>query len=426
MTKIALTGPVGLELLTAAFRDAGYDVMPPDGSLESFRPDLVYDVTSHDKALADEVPGFFDARFKTLAASPYSLQGMKAIVEEASWQRAARLGKVLAVDGDETLWRGILTEDGPQGLVPCRIFQAGLKRLAQEGVALVLLSKNNRDELLAYLAAQATGDGSLLSPDDFVAFGVNWAPKAGNLVEAVRALSVGLESVVFLDDNAHERAQMAAHLPEVACAPWTGWRQQAADDAAFQTEQKQLLRRLREYFFSASGETAEDFLRTRDYRANEARALSAHAFRTHDDYLRSLGLWVVPSEANAGDLDRLVQMAGKTNQFNATTRRLGRADFESLMASPDVRLFVFRAGDAFGAQGLVCYVVVDVRAKRITDFVMSCRAMGRTLENFALRYAEREVGAPLEIDFKPTAKNAPFAEFWRTRGTATFFEERRA
>ena len=136
-------------------------------------------------------------------------------------------------------------------------------------------------------------------------------------------------------------------------------------------------------------------------------------FATRDEYLESLGLWVEPSEAAEGDLDRLAQMAGKTNQFNATTIRRTRDDFARLIAAgrEKFRVFVFRAGDRFGAQGLVCYVVVDVVSRRITDFVMSCRAMGRTLEHFALGHVEREMGFRPAIDFALTAKNAPFAAF---------------
>ncbi len=421
MTKIALTGPVGLELLATAFRDAGYDVMSPSASLDAFKPDFVYDVTSHDAVLAKEVAGFFDPRFEKLAASPYSREGMNAIVEEAAWFERSRPKKVLAVDGDETLWRGILTEDGPDSLVPCRVFQAGLKHLAKEGVALVLLSKNNEDELLAYLDSRR--DDALLSRDDFASWHVNWAPKAGNLISVCHDLNVNVGDVVFLDDNAHERAQMDAHLPPVAVAPWAGWRH-SADDASFESEQRQLLRRLQEYFFSDRARTEEDFLRTRDYHANRERAAAACRCACREDYLASLGLWVEPSEATAADLDRLAQMAAKTNQFNATTRRRSREEFAALLADETKRVFVFRAGDVFGAQGLVCYVVVDVEKKRITDFVMSCRAMGRTLENFALAHVERAVGSPLAIDFTPTAKNAPFAEFLKTRSAATFFKER--
>ena len=405
--KVALTGDTALEVVVSYFRDAGYDVMPQDVPLDAFRPDFVYDVTSRDDALSAEVPGYFDPRMEALSGCKYSVEGIRAIVDEFSWTVcAAHAGgaarKVLAVDADNTLWTGILSEDGADALVPCREFQEGLARLRDDGVVLALVSKNDPLE----------GSGAPVDLSLFSARRVNWSPKAGNVLEICAELGLSDDSVVFVDDNPHERAQMAAHLPSVAVAPWRGWTVDA-DGNVPAREQRQLVRRLREYFFSGSGTTEEDRLRYGDYVAQSRRAEAALTHATREDYLDSLELTVSPSEASEADIDRLAQMAGKTNQFNATTIRRSKDDFRRLIAEgPDrTRIFVFRAGDRFGAQGLVCYVVVDVAAKRITDFVMSCRAMGRTLEHFALGYVERALGCGLAVDFVPTAKNKPFAEF---------------
>lgn len=160
---------------------------------------------------------------------------------------------------------------------------------------------------------------------------MTWSPKAGSVLELCRELNLGVESVVFLDDNPHERAQMAAHLPSVTVAPWTG------------TPSRQTVRRLREYFFSDMGRTEEDRLRAASYQARSVAQVAD--FATVGDYLESLGLHVAPSLAEEGDLDRLAQMAGKTNQFNATTFRRPRAEFAALLQDPYKRVFVFRAGD---------------------------------------------------------------------------------
>jgi len=382
--RVSLTGAVALELIAPYFREAGFDVAPQDARLEEFRPDFVYDVTSHADVLSKEVPGFYDRRMEKLSGCPYSLDGIRAIVDEFTWETLRSQRKVLAVDADNTLWRGILSEDGPDALVPFTEFQEGLRRLRDDGVVLVLLSKNDPFEL-----------------DWFTLCKVNWAPKAGNLIEACRELNLGTDSVVFVDDNPYERAQMAAHLPEVAVAPFP-------DDL---THPQQFLRRLREYFFSGAGQTEEDRLRAADY-ARRARA-SFPAGASRADNLDSLGLWVKPALAAEADLDRLAQMAGKTNQFNSTTIRRTREEFAEMLADQDKRVFAFRAGDRFGEQGLVCYVVVDVPSRRITDFVMSCRAMGRTLEHFAYGHVCGQLGFVPAVDFIPTAKNAPFAAFLR-------------
>jgi len=390
--KLVLTGPVQLELMAPYFRAAGYDVAPPDASPAAFGPDYIYDVTSHDAVLSDEVPGFRDARLEKLSGCPYSLDGIRAIVEEFEWERLRSPRKVLAVDADNTLWKGILSEDGPAALVPFAEFQAGLKALAAEGVVLVLLSKNDAIPLVP--------GPYLLIPDSFANAKVNWAPKAGNLIEACRELNLGTDAVVFVDDNPHERAQMAAHLPEVAVAPFP----------ADLTQPKQFLRRLKEYFFAGAGATAEDRLRARDYRANALR----EAYLGNGGYLDALELRVTPSVATEADLERLAQMAGKTNQFNATTLRRTREEFARLVADDTKRVWVFRTRDRFGEQGIVCYVVLDLAAARITDFVMSCRAMGRTLEHFVYDFVWRELGREPLVDFAPTAKNRPFADFYAT------------
>ena len=413
--KVALAGDVALDLMAPYFREAGFEVYVPPGfgawrqevldpasALNRFGPDFVFDVTARDADLAAETPGFFDDRMRRLASMPYSLAGIRAIVDEAAWRAAAAPKKVLAVDADNTLWDGILSEDGPGGLEPRTAFQKGLLDLRAAGVVLVLLTKNDPP---APDAPFMRGDMPLKDAD-FAAALINWVPKAGNLVEACRGLNLDESSVVFLDDNPHERAQMAAHLPQVAVAPWRGW---SGDAARADAETRQLLRRLREYFFYGAGKTSEDALRAADY-ASPARKLAA-MYRNADDYLDDLGLWVEPRLAAADDIPRLAQMAGKTNQFNATTIRRTEDDFAALLADAGKRVFVFRAGDRFGEQGIVCYIVADVAARRITDFVMSCRAMGRTLEHFAYRHVAAALGCQPEIDFVPTAKNAPFKAF---------------
>ncbi len=411
--KLALVGDVALDLLAPWFREAGFEVYVPAGfgawrqellddnsPLKRFAPDLIFDVTAHDAALEDEIDGFYDERMRQLASMPYGLNGIRALVDEARFATLACPKKVLAVDADNTLWRGILSEDGKDALKPCTAFQEGLLKLRDEGVTLVLLTKN--DPVVspdAFMRADM-----LLADGDFAVRQINWAPKAGNLLEACRELNLGVDSVVFVDDNPHERAQMAAHLPEVTVAPWTGWAEGDHDRAA-----RQLVRRLKKYFFADMGATAEDRLRAADY-ASPARALAA-TFKDAGDYLTSLDLRVTPSVATAADIPRLAQMAGKTNQFNATTIRRTEAEFAALLADDTKRVFVYRTSDRFGEQGIVSYIVSDLSSRCLTDFVMSCRAMGRTLEHFAWRHVVAQLGFTPTVDFIPTAKNAPFKAF---------------
>ena len=403
--KIALTGDVALELIAPYFRKAGFDVYVPagfaawrqelidkDSPLNKFGADLVFDVTAYDEILSKEVPDFFDERMRVLASMPYSLDAIDALVAEAEFSLLSAPKKILALDADNTLWKGILSEDGRDALEPFAEFQKGVLELRRKGVVLVLLTKNDPGE-------NFMREDMPLKDGDFAARRINWAPKAGNLIEACRELNLSADSVVFVDDNPYERAQMKAHLPEVTVVPFP------KDMSA----PAQFLRRLEQYFFGDAGKTDEDRLRAADYASRAKVDLSA--FSTVGEYLESLRLEVVPSLAEKGDIPRLAQMAGKTNQFNATTIRRDEGDFERLLGDETKKVFVFRTRDRFAEQGIVCYIVADLALKRMTDFVMSCRAMGRTLEFFAYDYASKALGEGYPIDFSPTGKNGPFRAF---------------
>ncbi len=414
--RVALTGDVALNLMAPYFEAAGFVVYVPAGfgtwrqelldknsPLHQFKPDVILDVRQYDSLLEKEVPNFYDARMQKLAAMPYSLAGMKAIVEEFTFSYFAASKKILAVDADNTLWRGIISEDGWDAVEPYTDFQKGLLTLRDRGVLLVLLSKNDPFEFRRDMPLKTT---------DFAALGVNWSPKAANLIEVCHKLNLGTESVVFLDDNPYERAQMKAHLPEVTVLPFTP------------PPTAQLLRRLNTYFFADMGKTAEDRLRAADYTARRM-AKPATDFASVADYLKALQLRVVPRLAEEGDLDRLAQMAGKTNQFNATTRRRTWHEFEELLTDTNCRVFVFSTADRYGVQGIVCYVVVDLRTHHATDFVMSCRAMGRTLEYFVYRYITEYLGFEPELDFTPSAKNKPFHDFLISdKSTTTYYTKK--
>ena len=317
-----------------------------------------------------------------------------------------RPAKVLAVDADNTLWKGIVSEDGAESVEPYVEFQQGLKALRSKGVMLALLSKNDPPSGgTSPIEKVFAREDVPLSIDDFSFVGVNWEPKAGNLLAAAKALNVGTDSFVFVDDNPHERAQMKSHLPEVmVLGDVEAWIAKGMDGLAEE---------LSVSYFADAGKTEEDILRAkRPVMILPSGGLDNEFSKA--DYLKTLELKVLPSLAGEADIPRLAQMAGKTNQFNATTIRRSEDDFRRLLADCSRRVYVFRLSDKFGAMGIVCYVVVDAASHRITDFVMSCRAMGRTLEFFALRHVCDALGvepSAVGIDFHRTEKNAPFAAF---------------
>ncbi len=315
-----------------------------------------------------------------------------------------RPAKVLAVDADNTLWDGIVSEDGAADVEPYAAFQRGLLALKAKGVVLVLLSKNDPPDGGRSPIEQVFARADMpLSLNDFAFAGVSWEPKPGALLAAAKALNVGTDSFVFVDDNPHERAQMKAHLPEVMVVEeMESWQTKGMEGLA---------ESLGDTYFAEAGRTEEDRLRAQRPVILSEPGLAEAAF-VRGDYLKTLELKVSSSRAEEADVPRLAQMAGKTNQFNATTIRRNEEEFRALLADPSKRVYVFRLSDKFGAMGIVCFVVADVAACRITDFVMSCRAMGRTLEFFAYRHVCQDLGAEtVPIDFSATAKNGPFAAF---------------
>ena len=316
-----------------------------------------------------------------------------------------RPAKVLAVDADNTLWNGIVSEDGAADVAPYAAFQRGLLTLKAKGVLLVLLSKNDPPDGGRSPLEQTLARADMpLSLNDFAFVGVSWEPKPGALLAAARALNVGTDSFVFVDDNPHERAQMKAHLPEVMVVDgMESWQAKGMEGLA---------EALGDTYFAEAGRTEEDRLRAQRLAAGAGRPPYQMEAFDNRDYLKTLELKVAPSRAVEADVPRLAQMAGKTNQFNATTIRRNEEEFRALLADPSERVYVFRLSDRFGAMGIVCYVVADTAVRRITDFVMSCRAMGRTLEFFAYRHVCQDLGAEtVPIDFRATAKNGPFAAF---------------
>jgi len=224
-----------------------------------------------------------------------------------------RPAKVLAVDADNTLWKGIVSEDGTDAVVPYVGFQQGLKSLRSKGVMLALLSKNDPP-----CGGKSPVEKAFIRSDmpldlsDFAFVGVNWDPKAGNLLAAAKSLNVGVDSFVFVDDNPHERGQMKAHLPSVMTIddidPWIASGMDGLAESLGST------------YFSDAGRTQEDILRAR----RPAVILPPQGMETSfskAEYLKTLEIKVMPSLATDADVPRLAQMAGKTNQFNATTIR---------------------------------------------------------------------------------------------------------
>jgi FkbH-like protein len=363
-----------------------------------------------------------DAGYWHLAKQHPAPNALPAFVDGLVTRIRAGLGlskKVLVLDLDDTLWGGVIGEEGLKGILvgpPSATGEAHLAlqryvaQLKERGILLAVCSKNNLTDAQApFLQHEAMH----LKLDDFVAFTANWEDKPSNLRAMARSLNLGLDSFVFLDDKPTERAFVRQELPEVA-VPEIG-----SDPSRY----VEILDATG--YFDVDSLSSEDLERSRSYLNN----LERETFRSGHDSLESfLGGLNMTCEHGPFDehwLPRIVQLIGKTNQFNLTTRRHSEARVRQLMTDQAGWTQFFRLKDRFDDNGLVGIMIAtpSTEGKRIWEldtWLMSCRVIGRQLENFmfnTLMAAARERGMD-RIDglFFPTAKNSMVANLFTELG----------
>lgn len=327
--------------------------------------------------------------------------------------------KVLCTDLDNTLWGGILGEDGIAGIQTGTAFpgncfleyQRYLKQLSSRGILLAIASKNNEADVREAFAARAADLAVTL--DDFVARKISWGEKADAIREIAEELSLGIDSFVFVDDNPVECEAIRRQLPGVAVV------------AAPFTEPWKLTEMLAEQsFFDAASVTDDDLNRVSEYKAQARRAELASSIGSRDEFLASLGIVCTFQSALDAPLARAVQLLAKTNQFNLTTRRRSAAEVEEFAAAPAGQALVVRVRDRFGDAGVVGLALANNHGKdcRIDSLLLSCRVIGRGIETAMLaRIAEvaKQKGAERLLgEFIPTKKNAPCADFYTEHGFA--------
>ncbi len=327
--------------------------------------------------------------------------------------------KVLVLDLDNTLWGGVIGEDGLAGIrvgpphaegEAYAALQHYARDLKERGVLLAVCSKNNAaDARLPF----EKHDGIVLKLDDFAAFVANWESKPANLRALAAELNLGLDSFVFVDDNPVERAQVQRELPEVA-VPELG-----ADPAQFVN----IL--ARGHWFEALRLSGEDRARHAAYRANSERRELEQAAPDLESFLRQLRMTVAHGPFTPENLDRVAQLIGKTNQFNLTTRRHSVERLQQLAADPATWTQAFRLKDRYGDNGLVGVIIAIPSGEEeweVDTFLMSCRVIGRGLADYmalTLLKAARTQGIKRVTGiYIPTAKNAMVADFYFRYGFA--------
>jgi FkbH-like protein len=365
---------------------------------------------------------FYDSRRYFWTKQPFSEPGAARLAEHVwSGIRSTITGpkKVLVLDLDNTLWGGVVGETGPMGVEigdtaageAFRAFQLHAKDLASRGVLLCVSSKNNVDDAREPFEKNPALP---LKLSDFAAFEANWEPKSVSIQRMAQTLSLGLDSFVFFDDNPTEREQVRQMLPEVTVVE-------------VPEEPAQYVQALEAgQWFEALSITAEDRERTEQYRAEAQRRDAQSSFANMDDYLKSLTMTGDVRTIDEADLPRVVQLLGKTNQFNLTTRRHGLETVQEMLARPRSIGLTVRIADRFADYGLVAVLIGveapgrDVPTLQVDTWLMSCRVIARTVEEFcmqSLMSAAEALGYKrIEGQYIPTKKNALVAELYDRMG----------
>jgi FkbH-like protein len=348
--------------------------------------------------------------FATDSLVPMASEWLKFI-----YPLTGKICKVLAVDLDNTLWGGVLGEDGPEGIQVgseypgafYRRLQRVILDLYRRGVLLAVCSKNNSDEAMAVLR---THPEMLLRPEHFAAFRINWQDKAQNIREIAAELNLGTDAIAFLDDNPVERERVRSDMPEVKVI-------ELPDQA------RGFAQALRDCpFFERLVLSAEDRDHTRLYHEQRKRSDLAQSAGTLEDFYRSLDQEVTISPVTPDSIARVAQLTQKTNQYNMTTRRYTEQQIESFVSKADWGVYSIRVRDRFGDNGLVGVMItrMDNEICEIDTLLLSCRVIGRTIETAMLRFlvdAGRTSGAALlQGWFLPTKKNAPVRELYSSHG----------
>ena len=327
--------------------------------------------------------------------------------------------KCLVLDLDNTLWGGVIGDDGLDGIVLGEGSAAGeahlalqhyAKLLKERGIILAVCSKN--DGKIAEAVFRDHPEMVLRRPDIAV-FLANWDDKAHNLEAIAACLNIGVDSLVFVDDNPVERARVRQSLPMVAVP-------ELPEDAAH------YVRCIAEAgYFEAVAFTSEDRNRAQQYAANAEREALLGSAESMDDFLRGLRMSVLYGPFTPVDHARVVQLINKTNQFNTTTRRYASEEVEHIVNQPKALTLQFRLLDRVGDNGLVSTMILrptpnDETVLEIENWVMSCRVFGRQLEFEAMNIAAeaaRERGArALVANYIPTAKNEVIRRLYPSLG----------
>jgi FkbH-like protein len=318
-------------------------------------------------------------------------------------------------DLDNTLWGGVIGEDGMTGIklgpefpgAAYQNLQRAMLDLTRRGILLALCSKNNVEDAMEALENHP---GMILRPKDFSAVRINWSDKSQNLREIASELNVGTDALAFLDDNPVEREQVRNALPEVTILDLRG------DPLTYAAIVRDCPA------FERLALSSEDQQRTTLYATQRERSQAEQSFQSKEDFFRYLEQEAEFAPVAPATLARVAQLTQKTNQFNLTTRRYSEQQIADMAARPGWHVLSIKVRDRFGDHGLVGVAITCDEADicEIETFLLSCRVIGRAVETALLSHLAQTAKARgrqrLAGRFIPTKKNAPARDFYAQHG----------
>ena len=364
---------------------------------------------------------FADPKLYYVAKMPISLAALPAaakLVVDVVRSLQGAVKKCLVLDLDNTLWGGVIGDDGLSGIQIGELgtghafsdFQKWLKELKNRGILLTVCSKNNEDTAKEPFEKHPE---MVLRLEDFSMFVANWEDKARNIRTIQQALNIGMDSMVFLDDNPFERELVRTMIPEITVP-------ELPEDPALYL---QYLRGLD--LFETASYSREDAGRTEQYREKAQRAAFEAAFQSYDDYLEALQMRASAAAFDPFHYPRIAQLTQRSNQINLRTVRYTEAEIEAL-AQDDSRIgLYFTLKDKFGDHGLISVVVLEKQPEDtlfISEWLMSCRVLKRGMEEFIvdkiLSVAAQQGFRRVVGEYIPTPKNAMVKDLYEQLGFA--------
>lgn len=324
--------------------------------------------------------------------------------------------KCVIVDLDNTLWGGIVGDDGVENLQIGQLgigrayteFQLWLAELKRRGIILAVCSKNTeeiaREPFLSH-------PDMILKLEDFAVFIANWENKVDNIITIQKILNIGFDSMVFIDDNPFERNMVRQAIPEITVP------EMPEDPSEYLPYLKSL------NLFETTVYTEEDNVRTLQYQQESKRVLIQKMYSTEDEYLESLHMLAKVEKFNDFNIPRVAQLTQRSNQFNLRTIRYNEEEIKKMSESQNFLTFAFSLRDAYGDYGLTGIVILNKRESNsyfIDTFIMSCRVLNRTFEEFILNHIVRkakEKGCKELIgEYLPTKKNSIVKDLYKKLG----------